>query len=65
MGRAILGALVGLVFGLFVGIDLVLFGVVDLGSVVVSLCALVGLVGGGVLGFLGRRRAAPSAVDAQ
>ncbi|MGZ4762284.1 MAG: hypothetical protein ACXV7I_07610 [Ilumatobacteraceae bacterium] len=59
VGRAIAGAVLGFFFLLFVGVDLVLFGVVPLNSVVVTILPAVGFVLGGVLGGLagGRGRA--------
>lgn len=57
IGRIIGVAVLGLAFGFFVGVDLVLFGVVPLASSVVTVLLVVGLVAGGVLGWLsGRRR---------
>ncbi len=60
VGRAIAGAVLGFLFLLFVGADLVLFGVVPLNSVVVTILPAVGLVFGAVLGGLagGRSQAA-------
>ncbi len=59
VGRAIAGAVLGFLFLLFVGADLVLFGVVPLNSVVVTILPAVGFVLGAVLGGLagGRARA--------
>lgn len=57
---ALLGALAGLLFGVFVGLDLFLFGVLALDHAVVGIVPIVGLLGGVVLGAvspLGRRRA--------
>jgi hypothetical protein len=51
-GRPILGALSGLLLGLFLGIDLFLFGLVPLDSIAVTLLVVLGLVGGIALGFL-------------
>ena len=56
IGRVISTAVVGLFFALFVAIDLVLFGVVALHSVVVTVLLLLGLVGGGALGFVAAKR---------
>jgi hypothetical protein len=61
VGRTIGAAVLGLLFGLFVALDLVLFGVVPLKSVVVSILPLVGLVLGGVLGALAGKRQEPVA----
>ena len=56
IGRIISTSLIGLLFLLFVSVDLVLFGVVPLNSAVVTILLIVGLVGGGLLGwFVGRR----------
>jgi hypothetical protein len=41
---------------LFVALDLVLFGVIALNSVLVTLLPIVGLVGGGALGAIAARR---------
>jgi hypothetical protein len=61
IGRIIATALLGFLFLLFVAVDLVIFGVIALNSVIVTLLPLIGLVGGGVLGALaGRRQAARS-----
>ena len=61
VGRAVAGAVLGFLFLLFVGADLVLFGVVPLNSVVVTILPAVGLVFGAVLGGLagGRGKAQP------
>lgn len=50
IGRIIATAIVGFLFALFVALDLVLFGVVALNSVVVTILPIVGLIGGGALG---------------
>ena len=57
IGRIIWTGLCGLFFLLFVSVDLVLFGVVPLNSAVVTILLIVGLVGGGLLGWLVGRRA--------
>lgn len=57
-GRIIGTALLGLFFFLFIAIDLVVFGVVPLNSIVVTLLPLLGLVVGGVLGGLVSKRGA-------
>jgi uncharacterized membrane protein YesL len=49
-GRIVATAVVGLLFMLFVALDLVLFGVVPLQSVLVTVLPMIGLVAGGVLG---------------
>lgn len=56
---ALLGALAGLLFGVFVSLDLFLFGILALDHAVVGIVPIVGLVGGVALGAvspLGRRR---------
>ena len=52
VGRTIGTAVVGFLFMLFVAVDLVLFGVVALDSAVITVLLAIGLVGGGVLGWL-------------
>ncbi len=65
IGRVIGTATVGLLFALFVAVDLVLFGVVALDSVVITALLAIGLVGGGVLGWLSAaRRTSPASVAA-
>ena len=59
IGRIIAAAVLGFLFLLFVGADLVLFGVVPLNSVVVTILPAVGLVLGGVLGGLAGNRGKP------
>ena len=56
IGRIIAAAVLGFLFFLFIGIDLVLFGVVPLNSVVVTILPAAGLVVGGVLGGLAGNR---------
>jgi hypothetical protein len=56
VGRAIAAGILGLLFGLFVALDLVLFGVVPLNSVLVTILPGVGLVLGVVLGVLAGNR---------
>ena len=60
VGRAIAGAVLGFLFLLFVGADLVLFGVVPLNSVVVTILPAAGLVLGAVLGGLAGGRGRPT-----
>jgi hypothetical protein len=57
LGRVFGTALVGFFLMLFVAIDLVLFGVIALDSALVTILALVGLVAGGVAGWLVGARA--------
>jgi hypothetical protein len=59
VGRSIAVAIVGLFFMLFVAIDLVLFGVIPVNSVIVTILPLLGLVVGLALGLAaGDREAA-------
>ena len=63
-GRPLLGAISGFFLGLFVGLDLLFFGVVPLDSVVITAAPVVGLVLGLVLALaapLGRSKSAPGA----
>jgi hypothetical protein len=58
-GRPVLGAINGLFLGLFVALDLLFFGVVELDSAVITILPIVGIVIGFVLGYwgpLGRSR---------
>ena len=59
IGRIVSTALIGLVFGAFVGLDLVLFGVAALDSPVIVVLAVVMAVVGGVPGALAARRLRP------
>jgi len=61
-GRIIGTAIVGFFFFLFIAVDLVLFGVIELNSSMVSLLPLIGLVLGGVLGGLASKHGATPAV---
>ena len=57
VGKIIGTALLGFFFMLFIALDLVLFGVVALASVIVTLLPLIGLVLGGAIGaMVGNRR---------
>lgn len=59
IGRIIGTAVVGMLLLFFVALDLVLFGVIPLNSVVVTLLPVVGLIAGGALGaVVGKRTAA-------
>ena len=59
VGRSIAVAVVGLLFMLFVAINLVLFGVIPVNSVIVTILPLLGLVVGLALGLAaGDREAA-------
>lgn len=55
-GRVVLSAILAMFLLLFVAVDLVLFGVIPLNSVIVTILPLVGLVGGALLGILARKR---------
>ena len=59
-GRSLASAVVGLFFMFFVALDLVLFGVVPLDSVVVTILLVLGLVGGALLGWFAAGRARPA-----
>ncbi len=61
IGRIIATAVMGLLFLLFVAVDLVLFGLIPLNSAVVTVLPVLGLIGGGVLGALVARRTASAA----
>lgn len=54
--RTLGAAVLGLLFGLFVAIDLVMLGVIALNSLFVTLLPLLGLLGGGALAVLAGRR---------
>ena len=56
VGRIISTALLGFLLFLFVGIDLVLFGVVALDSIVLTLFPFLGLVVGTALGVVVSKR---------
>jgi len=56
-GRIVGTALLGFLFLLFVAIDLVLFGIVSLNSVIVTVLPVMGLLTGGVLAGWGNHRA--------
>ena len=56
IGRALAAALAGLFFMMFVSFDLVLFGAVALGSVVITVLLLVGVLGGALLGWMAGAR---------
>ena len=49
-GRPVLGAVAGLLFGLFLALDLVLIGTIALSSVALVALPILGCIGGGVLG---------------
>ncbi len=59
-GRPIRGAIAGLFFGLFVSLDLVIFGVLALDADVLAFIPLLGLVAGVALGVMApmKRRSA-------
>jgi hypothetical protein len=63
-GHPIRGAIAGLFFGLFLSVDLVIFGVVALDSNVLALLPILGLAAGVALGMtapLHRRSTEPNA----
>ena len=51
-GRPVLGAISGFFLGLFLGLDLMFFGVVPLDSAVITVAPVLGLVIGVVLAFV-------------
>lgn len=51
-GRPILGPVTGLLFGVFVALDLIMFKAVDSGTPLVVVLPVLGLVGGIVLGLV-------------
>ena len=61
VGKIIGTALLGFFFMLFIALDLVLFGVVALASVVVPLLPLIGLVLGGAVGAMVNNNQQPAA----
>jgi hypothetical protein len=61
VGRIIGTALLGFFFMLFIALDLVLFGVVALASVVVTLLPLIGLVLGAAIGAMVNKNQQPAA----
>lgn len=64
-GRPVRGAIAGLLFGIFVSLDLVIFGVLALDADMLALVPLLFLAVGIVLGLtapLGRRREAKAAL---
>ncbi|MCB0982295.1 MAG: hypothetical protein H6513_03030 [Acidimicrobiaceae bacterium] len=60
VGKIIGVAVLGFFFLLFVAIDLVLFGVIQLNSAVVTVLPLLGLVGGGALGAMAGKKGQPA-----
>ncbi len=65
-GRRILGSISGFFAGLFIGLDLLFFGIVRLDSVVLTVLPLVGLVSGFALATWaprGRGSDTPTAVE--
>jgi hypothetical protein len=56
-GRPILGAFAGFFLGLFVAIDLLIFSVIQLDSIVVIILPILGLVLGIALPLIARKRA--------
>ncbi len=61
VGKIIGTALLGFFFMLFIALDLVLFGVVALASVIVTLLPLIGLVLGGAIGAMAGNSRQPTA----
>ncbi|MCU1427205.1 MAG: hypothetical protein JWL83_1205 [Actinomycetia bacterium] len=60
-GRPVLAAICGFFSGLFVGLDLVFFGAIQLDNIAVTILPIVGLIAGVLLALwapLGRARAA-------
>jgi len=64
-GRPVLGAISGFFLGLLLAIDLLLFSVIALDSIVVLLLPLLGLVAGIALPLIARRAASPPAPRAE
>lgn len=64
-GRVVLAAILSMFLFLFVAVDLVLFGVIPLNSVIVTILPLAGLVVGAFLGVMARKRHSGAAPDAQ
>jgi hypothetical protein len=60
IGRVVLGVVMGFLFFLFIAIDLFLFGVIPLDSVVITLLPLLGALTGGVLAWLAAKQQAAS-----
>lgn len=60
-GRPVLGGIAGFLFGMFVGLDLWLFGVVPSDSVVITVLPFLGLLLGITLGLSGPLRRGRSA----
>lgn len=60
-GRVLSAAVLGCAFMLFVAVDLVLFGVVSLNSVVVTVLPVVGLLASGLLAAWAGRHTSGSA----
>ena len=65
MARRLLGPIIGLLFGLFVAVDLIVFGVIAFESALVLAVLVLGLALGAVLGFTTplARKGAVSASD--
>lgn len=49
-GRPVLGAISGLLFGLFIALDLILLGLIPLASILLLILPILGLIGGIALG---------------
>ena len=59
-GQLVLGAVSGLLFGFFVGLDLFMFKVIQSDSILIVLLPIAGLVAGLALGTLRRKPATPT-----
>lgn len=57
-GRVILGAVMGFLFFLFIALDLFIFGVVALDSVLITVLPILGALTGGILAGLASKAAA-------
>jgi hypothetical protein len=57
-GRVILGVVMGFLFFLFIALDLFIFGVIPLDSILITILPLIGAVTGGVLAGLASKATA-------
>ena len=62
-GRTVAAAVLGLLLGLFVAVDLVLLGVISLNSPAVTLLAILGMLGGAALVAWGAGRTGTAAAE--